>query len=291
MVRLPRISVITPSFNSERTIRQTLESVAIQDYPDIEHLVMDGGSRDSTLQIVGEFRHLRCVSEKDEGQYHAMDKGIRQSTGEVFAILNADDCYCPNILTKVAKAFAENPDADGIFGGMIYVDGSGKEIFRRMEGGFDPNIVLFGICMVLHQAFFVKKNVYERLGGYRHKEFKSAADVDFVHRMIRAGCKIMHIEDYICEYRYHDFGQSADERVVANMSAETARICAESGIPGGWRGVVLMNLARLKRQWLKVVNLHKIDLIPGKFYLRRHMKARTKFSTNSGVDKLSDVNR
>jgi glycosyltransferase len=252
---------------------------------------MDGGSHDSTLQIVGEFSHLRCVSENDEGQYHAMDKGIRQSTGEVFAILNADDCYCPNILTKVAKAFAENPDADGVFGGMIYVDGQGKEIFRRLEGGFDPNIVLFGICMVLHQAFFVKKNVYERLGGYRYNDFKSAADVDFVHRMIREGCKIMHIPEYICEYRYHDFGQSADERVVANMAAETARICAESGIPGGWRGVVLMNWARLKRQWLKVVNLHKIDLIPGKFYLRRHMKARTKFSTNSGVDKLNDVKR
>ena len=291
MASLPRISVITPSFNGEKTIRQTLESVATQDYPNIEHIVMDGGSRDSTLQIVGEFRHLRCVSEKDEGHYHAMDKGIRQSTGEVFAVLNADDCYCPNILTKVAKAFAENPDADGIFGGMIYVDGAGKEIFRRQEGGFDPNIVLFGICMVLHQAFFVKKAVYERLGGYRYKEFKNAADVDFVHRMIRAGCKIMHIPEFICEYRYHDFGQSADERVVANMAVESARICAESGIPGGWRGVVLINWARLKRQWLKLVNLHKIDLIPGKFYLRRHMKAKTHFSTNSGVDRLSDVTR
>lgn len=289
MTNLPRISVITPSFNGEKTIRQTLESVASQDYPNVEHIVMDGGSRDSTLQIVGEFRHLRCVSEKDEGHYHAMDKGIRQSTGEVFAVLNADDCYCPGILSKIARAFADNPDADGIFGDMIYVDGNGDEIFRRQEAGFDASVVLFGFCMVLHQAFFVKKEVFERLGGYRYKEFKNACDVDFVHRMIRAGCKIVHLPEFVCEYRYHDFGQSADQRIVANMAKETAQIRGESGIPGGWRGRILMEWARFKRQWMKFKRFGRIDAIPGKLLLRRHMRTKTKFSTNSGVDKLDDV--
>ena len=291
MLTLPRISVVTPSFNGEKTIRQTLVSVATQDYADVEHIVMDGGSRDSTLQIVGEFPKIRYVSERDEGHYHAMDKGIRMATGDVFAVLNADDCYCPGILTKVARAFAENPDADGIFGDMIYVDGNGKEIFRRQEAGFDASVVLFGFCMVLHQAFFVRKEVYERLGGYRYKEFKNACDVDFVHRMIRAGRKIQHIPEFVCEYRYHDFGQSADQRVVANMARETDRIRQESGIPGGWRGIFLTKWSRLKRQWLKLTRLGKIDIIPAGFLLRRHMKAKTQFSTNSGVDKLGDVKR
>ena len=132
MPSLPRISIVTPSFNGEKTIRDTMVSVAKQDYPNVEHIVMDGGSHDSTLAIVAEYPHAQCASEKDEGHYHAMDKGIRMSSGDVFAVLNADDCYCDGILSKVAEAFADHPDADGIFGDMIYVDGEGREIFRVM---------------------------------------------------------------------------------------------------------------------------------------------------------------
>ena len=97
-----KISVVTPSFNSVHTIRETLESVARQDYPHVEHLVIDGGSTDGTLEIVKEFPNIRWVSEKDEGHYHAMNKGIEMTTGEAVAILNADDCYTEGTLRKVA---------------------------------------------------------------------------------------------------------------------------------------------------------------------------------------------
>src|SRR6266566_4427243 len=103
-----KISVITPSFNSVRTIRATLESVATQDYSDVEHIVMDGGSTDGTLDILKEFPRLIWVSEKDQGHYHAMDKGTRMASGEIVAILNADDCYRPGVLAEVAAAFEKN---------------------------------------------------------------------------------------------------------------------------------------------------------------------------------------
>src|SRR5271169_3251465 len=86
-----KISVVTPCFNSIHTLRETIESVARQDYPHVEHLVVDGSSTDGTLDILRSHPHLNWVSEKDEGHYHAMDKGTRLASGEVVAILNADD--------------------------------------------------------------------------------------------------------------------------------------------------------------------------------------------------------
>src|SRR3954470_7535542 len=113
MGNCPKLSIITPSFNSIHTIRETLQSVASQNYPNLEHLVIDGGSTDGTLDVLREFPHVRWVSEKDEGHWHAMDKGIRMATGEAFAILNADDFYRPGVLQPVGEALAQHPAWDG----------------------------------------------------------------------------------------------------------------------------------------------------------------------------------
>ncbi len=281
-----KISVVTPSFNSIHTIRATIESVAQQDYPHVEHLVMDGGSTDGTLEILKAYPRLLWVSEKDEGHYHAMDKGTRQASGDVVAILNADDCYRPGVLREVAAAFEAHPDWDALFGNIVFVDGEGREIFRREEAKFDPQIVRFGHYMVNHQALFLKRAVYLRLGGYRYREFKNCCDYEYVMRLIRAGCRIGHIPVYIVNYRYHDHGQSADLRVRANMARESAIIRKEYGMPGGVVGKALQTYARFKRQLEKLFILGKCDLIPGGRHLKRHLRAKTSFSSNIGVDKL-----
>jgi glycosyltransferase involved in cell wall biosynthesis len=128
-----KLTIVTPSFNSIHTIRQTLQSVATQDHPDVEHIVMDGGSTDGTLEVLKEFSHLKFISEKDEGHYHAMNKGIQMATGEAIGILNADDCYCDGILRKVAAAFVSHPEWEALFGDFIFVDDEGREIYRREE--------------------------------------------------------------------------------------------------------------------------------------------------------------
>src|SRR5690349_17092933 len=126
-----QISVVTPSFNSIHTIAATLESVASQDYRPVEHIVVDGGSTDGTLEILKRYPRLKWVSEKDQGHYHAMDKGTLMASGQIIAILNADDCYRPGVLSEVAGAFNQHPEWDGLFGDIVYVDGEGREIFRR----------------------------------------------------------------------------------------------------------------------------------------------------------------
>jgi glycosyltransferase involved in cell wall biosynthesis len=281
-----KLSVVTPSLNSARTIRETIESVVRQDYPHVEHIVTDGGSTDGTLEILKAYPRLYWVSEKDEGHYHAMNKGIQMATGEVVGILNADDCYCEGILAKVAAAFQAHLEWEALFGDFIFVDEAGREILRREEACWDPQIVRFGFGLALHQALFVRKSTYDRLGLLRHKDFKNACDMEFLTRMAHARCRIGHIREYVVLYRYHQFGQSADKRIVANMARETACIRREYGVPGGMVGRLLGFYARVKRQAEKLVLLGKCDLIPGRWILRKHMREKTEFSSNIHLDKL-----
>jgi glycosyltransferase involved in cell wall biosynthesis len=287
---LPKISVVTPCFNSRHTIRETIESVRRQDYPQVEHIVVDGGSTDGTLDILRDYPHLVWISEKDEGHYHAMDKGIRRATGDVFTVLNADDCHREGVLGKVAGAFAAHPDWDGLAGDMVFVDGNGKEIFRREEAFVDKQIIRFGFSNVAnHQTLFLKREVYLRLGPYRYRDYKNCCDAEYLMRLVQAGCNLGHINVLIVNYRYHEHGQSADLRVRANMAVEAARIQKEYGVPGGTIGKCLFQYARIKRQFEKLIFRGRCDLIPGTWHLRKHLRKEAKFSSNVGVDKLEKV--
>ncbi len=283
----PKISVVTPSFNSLTTIRETIESVRGQDYPRREHIVIDGGSTDGTLDILKEYPQLIWLSEKDEGHYHAMNKGIQRATGEVVNILNSDDCFHPGVLTKVGEAFAAHPDWDGLFGDIVYVDGQGREIFRRVEAKFDYNVLRFGgVCYVMHPTLFVKKSLHDRLGLYRHKEFLNCCDFDFILQMGRAGCRIGHLPELLVNYRYHEHGQSADLRVTRNMAKEASRIRKEHGVPDGIAGQLMRIYYRGKRQLQKVRYRGRCDLVPGSWLLKKHMREKTSFSSNIDFGKV-----
>jgi glycosyltransferase involved in cell wall biosynthesis len=282
-----KFSIVTPSFNSINTIRDTIASVQKQDYPHWQHIVVDGGSTDRTVEVLKENPHLTWASEKDRGHYDAMNKGVARATGNVVAILNSDDCYRTGALRKVADAFAAHPGWDGLFGDVIFVDGKGQEIYRREEAVYDYNVLRFsGICYVNHPTLFVKKSVYNRLGGYRSEDFRNAADFEFILRLGREKCRIGHIREYIIDYRYHEFGQSADLRITRNMAREGAIILKEYGVPSGANARILRFLFRLKRQMQKLFYLGKCDLVSGTSMLKEHMREKTTFSSNIGLDEL-----
>ena len=282
----PRISIVTPAFNSEQTLRDTIESVREQDYQNWEHIVIDGGSTDGTVALLKSFPHLVWVSEKDEGHYHAMNKGIAKATGEFIVILNADDCFRPGALSAAARAFEQNPSWDALFGDVRYVDGRGQTIYTREEAGYDYKVLLYGLDYICHQTMFVRKRVYEKLGAYRHTEFRNSADYEFKLRLGRSGCRVGHVPMLMVDYRYHDHGQSADKRIIRNMLRETALIRGEHGNSGGLRGQVLTILYKAKRQGQKLLIRKRCDLIPGTWRLKAHLKDKTDFSSNAGLDKL-----
>jgi glycosyltransferase involved in cell wall biosynthesis len=284
---LPSISVVTPCFNSTATLRETIESVRAQDYPQVEHLVMDGGSTDGTVELLREYPHLIWESEKDEGHYHAMNKGVARATGDFAAILNADDCYRPGALRAVGEALAAHPEWDGVFGDVIFKDGEGREIYRREEAVFDYDVLRFsGVCYVIHPTLFVRTAICRRLGPFRHTLLKNSADYDFILRLGREGCRIGHVAALLVDYRWHALGQSADLRIQANMQREQAMIRREHGAPDGWRGRMASVWAKGRRQWQKLRHRGRCDLVSGRWLLRKHMHEQTTFSSNIGLDKL-----
>jgi len=287
MSALPKISVITPCFNSIHTIRDTIESVRRQEYPNLEHIVVDGGSKDGTVDLIKEYPHLRWISEKDEGHYHAMNKGIGMATGELVNILNADDCFRPGALRAVGEAFVAHPEWDGCFGDIVYVNGEGKEIYRREEAKFDYDVLRFsGVCNVIHQTLFVRKAVHDRLGLYKHKEFLNSCDFDFILELGRAKCRMGHVRALLVDYRYHEHGQSADLRVTKNMAREGAIIRERHGVPGGVAGKALRVVYRAKRQAQKLFYRGKFDLRSGSSILKKHMKSATSFTSNISMERL-----
>jgi glycosyltransferase involved in cell wall biosynthesis len=285
---LPRISVITPSFNSATTIRDTIESVLQQNYPNLEHIIVDGGSTDTTLDILKEYPHLVWKSEEDEGHYDAMNKGVRQATGEIVTILNSDDCHMPGVLLKIGQAFADHPDWEGLFGDIMFVDSDRNEIYRREEALYDYDVLRHGGCgYVVHQALFIRKTVHDKVGYYRHKEFLNCCDYDLILALGRERCKIGHIPEIVVQYRYHDHGQSADWRVVNNMAKECLRIRKEHGWPGGFYGAMLSYYYRFKRQFQRLYYRRRFTIISGNWHLRKHRKKKTKF-TSKILSKLED---
>ncbi|MGC3961131.1 MAG: glycosyltransferase family 2 protein [Verrucomicrobiota bacterium] len=283
----PTISVITPCFNSQSTIRDTIISVMSQDFTDWEHIVMDGGSKDDTLKILAEYPHLKWKSEKDAGHYDAMNKGIARAQGEFLVILNADDAFRPQALSHVARAFAAHPEWEALFGDVIYVDDSGREIYRRAEACYDYKVLLYAVDYVCHQTLFVRRSTYARLGGYRQKDFRNSADLEFKLRLGREQCRVGHVPQFLVDYRYHTHGQSADLRITRNMVREAEIIKREHGHPGGVTGKFLKLAYKAKRQLQKLWYRGHCDLVPGTWKLRPHMREQTEFSSNSGLDKLS----
>lgn len=184
-----KFSLITACYNSAATIRDTLESVAEQTHPDIEHIVVDGASADATMAIVREHgQHVaKAVSEKDSGIYNAMNKGIALATGDVIGTINSDDFYAsPLAIAEVARVFGES-GADCVFGDLEYVDPLDPARVRRRwrSRPYQPGAFQRG-WHPAHPTFFVKRGIYERLGGF-DESLRISSDFELMLRFLEAG--------------------------------------------------------------------------------------------------------
>ncbi len=266
-----RISVITPSFNSGATLRETIESVLAQGDSVHEHIVMDGGSTDSTQSILNAFPHLKCFSENDSGLYDAMNRGIAHAGGDLIVILNADDCFLPGACSAVLAAFRDHPEWDACFGDFVFVDVHGGEIMRRVEARYDFNVLLYALDYICHHTLFVRKTAYERIGGYKFEAYPTIADHEFKLRLGRRGCRIGHIPRFMVNYRIHP-GQVSATR-SGQTQEELHRLRLEYGNPCGVQGLLLGFCYRLKRQFQKLAHRGRIDILPGGWNIRRHRAA------------------
>ena len=180
-----KISIITATYNSAATVRDTLLSVSGQHHGEVEHIIVDGGSRDGTLDIVASFPHVdRVITGKDSGIYDAMNKGIGAATGEVIGILNSDDVYVDaTVLSEVAAAFSD-PAVMTVYADLQYVDAADLQKVKRnwISGRFRPRRFYYG-WMPPHPTFFVRRSVYDRAGLF-HLSLRSAADYELMLRIL-----------------------------------------------------------------------------------------------------------
>lgn len=182
-----KISVITVVFNAQNTIEKCLDSVMRQKFNNIEHIVIDGGSTDDTVNIIKKYSdtiHV-FVSEPDKGIYDAMNKGIRLATGEIIGTLNADD-YLANdeVLSDVAAAFASQ-ETDVLYGDLDFIDPGGNIVRKWRSGAYKYGKFNWG-WMPPHPTFYCKRTLFEGLGGYR-LDYGSAADYELMLRFIHVG--------------------------------------------------------------------------------------------------------
>jgi len=181
-----KISIITVAYNAAGTIEDTLRSVAEQDHPDVEYIVVDGSSTDETLAICERYRSsiAQLISEPDEGIYDAMNKGIRRATGDYIGLLNSDDFYAhPQVLSKVA-AQLKSSGAHTLWGDLVMVDPENTDRIVRFYSGADFPLKRFEMGdMPPHPTFFVHRSLYEQWGHFK-PEYRIVADFELMLRFL-----------------------------------------------------------------------------------------------------------
>lgn len=184
-----KISIITATYNSAETVRNTFDSVLNQTYKDIEYIVVDGLSKDNTVEIIKEYAEIfegkmRYISEKDRGLYDAMNKGLAMATGDIVGILNSDDFYTSNNILEIVANNFEEGEIDAVYGDIHFVNSNDltKCVRYYSSAIFSRRLMRFGF-MPAHPSFYCKREVYEKYGTFNTK-YKIAADFDSLFRFI-----------------------------------------------------------------------------------------------------------
>ena len=218
-----KISIITVCFNAEDTISDTIQSVLSQDYEDVEYIIVDGKSTDRTLKIIqSKQKRIKLISEKDQGIYDAMNKGINIASGDVIGILNADDVYKnKQVLSEVMNAFKNNVSI--VYGDIEYVNNDLSRVVRKWKAGiFQPGKFKWG-WMPPHPGFFMKKSCYQRYGLF-NLNLSTSADYELMLRMFEVH-KLNHfyIPKIITSMRIGGVSNSSlKNRFVANRNDRKA---------------------------------------------------------------------
>lgn len=203
-LEMPLVSIITPSFNQAAFIEETIESVRMQDYPYIEHIVVDGGSTDGTQEILKKYSDLgdrfRYVSEPDRGQSDAINKGLKMAKGEIIGWLNSDDPYLPRAVSKAVNALKEHPEWAMVYGNAYQIDENSKIMNPYPVQPFDRK-ALFQFCIICQPAAFVRKNIFETIGGV-DETLDFCMDYDLWMRISKK-YSIGYIPDYLANSRVH----------------------------------------------------------------------------------------
>ncbi len=219
----PRITIVTPSFNHGAFLEATIRSVRDQEYPNLEHILVDGGSTDQTSDIIARYHDYFAIaiSEPDNGQTDALMKGFALSTGDIQGWLCSDDMLEPNCLHDVAQYFAQNPNADVVYGDATWIDVAGASIRRKREHAFSRFIWMYDHNFIPQPSTFWRRRLYQKVGGLDSR-FDLAMDADLFVRFSDV-TQLHHVRRLWSRMRLYPEQKNQRLRDVSNREDDTIR--------------------------------------------------------------------
>jgi len=219
----PRITVVTASYNQGKFIEATIKSVLDQGYPNLEYIIMDGGSTDESVDIIRRYeKHLAFwVSEKDNGAADAIAKGFSRATGTILAYLNSDDLYLPGSLAAVAQAMNDEA-VDVVYGNMYWIDTQGAVIGEQRQTPFMPQAYLYGGSTLQQPATFWTRDLYVKC-GQMDPSYHFAFDTDLFVRFALQGARFKHVNQFVASFRIHPRSKSSNEFDLCSRELERLR--------------------------------------------------------------------
>lgn len=226
-----KVSIITSCYNREATIRGAIESVLSQDYPNIEYIIIDGASKDTSLSIINEYkdRITQIVSEPDHGMYEAINKGIRLATGDIIGLVHSDDfLFASDTISHIVSRFKETK-ADFLYGDGMFVNAEKTDkVVRNWIGGYYRLWKVKHGWLPLHPTCYIRRDVMERRGLY-NESYKIAADSDLLFRYLLGGdLTVTYLPEYIIKMRMG--GMSTDSARRKQMWKEDVRMYNSHGM-------------------------------------------------------------
>jgi glycosyltransferase involved in cell wall biosynthesis len=198
------VSIVTPSYNQGDFLEETIRSVLLQGYPELEYIIVDGGSTDQSVPIIRKYEQwlTHWVSEKDRGQADAISKGLRLATGEIGAWLNSDDVYQPGALQQVAGKFKETPHPDVVYGNLYLTDEGSRFIDEIRKTRFLKLGFLYGAFFIHQPASFWRISMLRDIGGV-DSDFTFEMDTDLLFRFVRAKARFTFVRAFLAAFRLH----------------------------------------------------------------------------------------
>ena len=222
MTDYPLVTVVTPSYNQGQFLESTLRSVLEQNYPNLEYIVIDGGSTDNSVEILRVYsdRLAYWVSEKDKGQSHAINKGLARATGEFIGWLNSDDVLMPGAIYQVVSAFQKNPEVDAVYGRLGRIDDRNQNIptpALPKDNVIFNNLYALDECVVNQAGCFWRRNMMD-IVGLLNENLHYSMDYDYWMRMLLAGGKFMRLGDTLALFRLSSGSKTVGQ--TTNMALE-----------------------------------------------------------------------
>lgn len=221
---LPKISIVTPSYNQGQFIEETIRSILLQGYPDLEYIIMDGGSKDNSVEIIRKYEPWLSywVSERDRGQSHAVNKGFERATGDIIAWVNSDDTLENNCLAAIGNFLVKNPDVDVIYGNAKIIDAKGEKIAELRTIPFTPQAFLYNTVHIAAQSsVFWRRELFFKVGMLNEK-LRYTMDFELWVKFLESGAKFGFIRSFLGTYRCH--GESKTFGIESGSEAESLTI-------------------------------------------------------------------